>query len=173
MTQKLFNLTECRIQASILLKQIRTTAKIESGVLFRLKQLPVFKEADESSIVENIKLKHCLYIIAHKNSFKSWNNLRYYFEITSKTNFVFHSGFLNQWFANYKEAKFYLDSNPQDFLLAYKTQFVVCDTNCIEYMGFNSDDLDWLKISHNWVEPEDYSAWERLNLAYSKKLGGK
>lgn len=173
MSNKLFNLNECKTQAAILLKQIRTTAKIDAKTFSSLAKLPFFIEADAAKIVKNIKLKHALYLIANKYGFKSWNNLKAYFEITSQTTFVFHSGFLNQWFASYTDAKSYLNANPQEFLLVYKNQFVVCDASCIEHMGFNPEDDNWQLIQHNWVEPEDYAAWMRLNLTYSKKVKGE
>jgi hypothetical protein len=163
MPQRPFTLDECKIQAAILLKNIRTDKNIDSTILDLLKQFPLFAAENTIGIIAKIKLKHTLVLIANQYGFASWNNLKVYFEKTGNTSFVMHSGFLNHWFANYKEAKAYLDAHPQDFLLPYKHQFVVCDNNAILHMGFNPDDVNWQQIQHNWVEPSDMAAWNILN----------
>ena len=169
MSTKQFTLTECKVQASILLKCIRSNPTDDLIVFF--KQLPIFADSDTNSIAKQAKLKHALHIIANKYGFECWHNLKAYFEKTGTTMINLHSGFLNQWFANYLEAKSYLSTQPTSFLLPYKKHFVVCEADCIAYMGFDLQDNNWTLIHHNWVEPIDYHAWEALNRQYSKMKG--
>jgi hypothetical protein len=166
MTAKSFSLNECKIQASILLKQLRRTSNIELINTFR--QLPMFLNMDNAQICRNVKLKHALHIIANKYGFFCWNNLKSYFEKTGITAFKMHSGFLNHWFSNYLEAKAYLNTHRDNFLLPYKQHFVVCKAECIEHMGLDPQNSNWALIQHNWVEPQDYKAWEALNAFYTK-----
>lgn len=171
MSIKPFTYPECKIQASILLKQLRSNSNIELIALF--KQLPIFANLDNDDIRKKAQLKHALHLIANKHGFECWNNLKAYFEKTGQTMFNMHSGFLNQWFANYVEAKSYLGNHQTEFLLPYKKHFVVCNFDCIEYMGFDTQDNNWALIHHNWVEPEDYQAWEALNTQHSKIMKGQ
>jgi len=166
MSTRPFTLAECKIQATISLKLARSN---DGNTLHQFKQLPFFAELDNTDIKKALKLKHALQIIANQYGFASWHNLKAYFEKTRLTVFPMHSGFLNHWFANYKEAKSYLHGHPQDFLLPYKNHFVVCDNNCLEHMGLNLQDKNWELIGHNWAEPDDYNAWELLNAQYSKQ----
>lgn len=166
MTTKSFSLAECKIQASILLKQIRHVPNDHLIGIF--KQIQVLSNMNDSQVCKNAKLKHALHIIANKYGFEGWNNLKLYFEKTGLTTFDMHSGFLNQWFANYLEAKTYLNAYPNNFLLPYKKHFVICGSDCIKYMGFNPQDHYWDLIQHNWVEPQDYKAWEALKNQHIK-----
>lgn len=169
MSTRQFTLAECKIQASILLKNMRSG--LDENVITTLQQLSAFANLDNNSIIKQVQLKHTLQLIANQYGFESWRNLKAYFEKTGLTIFPMNSGFLNQWFANYKEAKLYLHTQPHDFLLPYKNHFVVCSANCIEHMGFNLQDQNWELIHNNWVEPINYQAWETLNIQYCKLKG--
>ena len=169
MSTKPFTLAECKIQAAILLKQIRSNSHIELIALF--KQLPNLANSANDDISKKAQLKHALHLIANKYGFECWNNLKAYFEKTGLTVFKMNSSFLNQWFANYVEAKLYLSNHPNAFLLPYQKHFVICDSDCIEFMGFDKQDNNWALIHHNWVEPKDYQAWEALNTQYSRVKG--
>ncbi len=165
-----FTLEESKIQAQILLKNLNSTnAEIVSNAKNRFINVAIFATTDDIPMLA--KLKHALGVIATENSFDSWIYLKTYFDKTRHTNFVMHSGFLNQWFSTYKEAKSYLSAQPNCFLLPYKKYFVICESDCIEYMGFDLQDNNWTLIHHNWVEPIDYHAWEALNRQYSKMKG--
>lgn len=162
-----FNLDECKTKATILHKALHSedlTQLTDASTRFRC--LPLFSNSKDSDIIGKAQHKHALNVIAIENGFDSWANLKTYFEKTKLTNFILHSGFLNQWFAKYKEAKEYLTTNKHNsqlFLLPYKNQFLVCDANCIEYMGLQPDNPDWNSINYNWAEPGDIKVWERLN----------
>jgi hypothetical protein len=162
-----FTLEEYKIQAQILLKNLNSAnTEIVSNAKNRFINVAIFTAVDDIQMLA--KLKHALAVIAIENGFDSWLNLKTYFDKTRHTNFIMHSGFLNQWFSTYKDAKSYLtEMKPgSSFLLPFKKQFFICDANVIEHFGFNPHDQDWQLINYNWVEPNNIVAWERLNNAY-------
>lgn len=111
--------------------------------------------------------KHCLGCFAADYGFTNWANYKFYFEHSQLSKFIPQGGFFNQWFSNYKEAKSILKASG-GYLLPYNEQFFICERGYIEYLGLNPDDENWNKIAYNWVEPEDVSAWQKLNQAYVK-----
>jgi hypothetical protein len=74
------------------------------------------------------------------------------------------AAFLNLWYRTYPEAKEVLDLHPARFLFPYRTQFVVCEGSMLEYLGIDTNDPDWAKIAHDWHQPNDAAAHERLSL---------
>ena len=83
-------------------------------------------------------------------------------------------GFLNQWFAQYAEAKAYLKTNG-GFLLPYGTQFFICQSDYIDSLGLDPNDSDWQKIDWDWAKPLDKTAWKRLDTTLQEldKKGGQ
>jgi hypothetical protein len=122
---------ECKIQASILLKTARS--------------------ADSNT---KIKHKHALAAIALAKGFVSWTDLK------CQLPFI-RGGFLNQWFADYAEAKAHLNTKG-GFLLPYKKQFFICEASYIQHLGLDPQDADWLLIDYDWAKPADQKAWQRL-----------
>lgn len=68
---------------------------------------------------------------------------------------------LNSWFTNYQEARASRDSEG-GYLLPYKSQFFVTQSEGIRELGLDPDDPDWARIGWDWVQPHDREAWERL-----------
>jgi hypothetical protein len=68
---------------------------------------------------------------------------------------------LNNWFTNYEEARAALDSQG-GYLLPYKSQFFVTQSEGIRELGLDPDDPDWALIGWDWVRPQDSQARERL-----------
>lgn len=152
-TSKPFTLTEAKIQAAILLKSLKSSDSDKAAK--RFKRLPEFRDLAISDLLQQrIQLKHALSVIALENGFQSWVDLKI------QINFI-AGGYLNLWFANYEEAKSYLKSSG-GFLLPYKKQFFICDTNYLKHIGFEPDDSDWKKIDYDWVVPADQEAWRQL-----------
>lgn len=133
-SRKSLSVSECKIQASILLKSMRAK--------------------DTEDVKHNVKLKDALVIIARKHGFKSWTDLKSQLP-------MIRGGFLNQWFSHYEEAKSYLQSH-QGFLLPYKNQFFICDENYIAFLGLDSKDPDWKLINYDWINPVNKEAFRRL-----------
>ena len=82
--------------------------------------MPEFRNLSLEEIIQvDIKRKHALAVIAIEKGFKSWTDLK------CQLPFI-RGGFLNQWFANYAEAKSYQQLNG-GFILPFKNQFFICD----------------------------------------------
>ena len=156
---KSFSVAECKIQASILLKSLHSNDKVTAQMAAqRFLRLPEFKSHSiEEMIQADIKRKHALAVIAIEKGFETWSDLK------CQLPFI-RGGFLNQWFANYPDAKSYQQING-GFLLPFKKQFFICDADYIKNLGFNAEDNDWQLIGYDWVNPANKAAWQRL---YSK-----
>ena len=146
------SLEEGKIQASKLLKAVRFA---DPAQINRFKQLPEFADLSlDEILLQEIKRKHALAVIAIENGFNSW------VELKMQVHFIV-GGYLNLWFPNYKEAKTQLES-AGGFLLPYKKQFFICNAEYLKQIGFNPDDPDWNAIAYDWAEPADLAAWQRL-----------
>lgn len=157
-----FDVEECKIQASILLKALRSS---DFAAAKRLQILPEFKSLSQEEILQmDIKRKHALTVIALEKGFQSWSELK------CQLPFI-RGGFLNQWFKNYEDAKTYLQANG-GFLLPYQKQFLVCDSDYITHLGFDAEDKDWQLIRYDWAKPANQKAWQRLYKKWMAIQGG-
>jgi hypothetical protein len=68
---------------------------------------------------------------------------------------------LSRWFTTYEDAKASLDAEG-GYLLPFKNQFFVTQSEAIRELGLDPDDPDWERIGWDWVRPKDGEAWERL-----------
>ncbi len=151
-----YSVAECKIQASILLKSLRSSdpSKVLSAAK-RFQILPEFNHVVIEEIAQqDIKRKQALTVIAIEKGFKSWSELK------CQLPFI-RGGFLNQWFKNYEGAKSYLQLNG-GYLLPFKNQFFVCESVYMQNLGFNLDDPDWKAIGYDWANPSNQDAWQRL-----------
>ncbi len=163
-SRRSFSLEEGKIQASILIKSLRSEdTTISQRAAARFHCLPEFSGLSISEIQKSpIKRKHALNVIAIENGFPSWNDL--------KTQLCFIvGGHLNHWFTTYKEAKAFQKSS-HGFLFPYKHQYFVCKETYVQEIGFDPRDPDWKLIDFDWVRPSDRRAWERLYRKWSKKI---
>jgi hypothetical protein len=147
---------ECKIQASILLKSLRSeNSDMQLRAIKRFQCLAEFaKFSHVVMLAAPIKLKHALLVIAIENGFQSWVQLK------TEVPFI-RGGFLNKWFANYAEAKQQLRAE-NGFLLPYKKQFFICDASYIAQLGLDPLAPDWELIGYDWANPNDKAAWQRL-----------
>ncbi len=162
MPRQSLTVAECKIQASILLKSLRSknleTAKQAAK---RFQRSPEFAAlALEEIIQTDIKHKHALNVIALEKGFPSWVDLK------SQLPFII-GGFLNKWFTNYDEAKSHREA-AGGYLLPYKKQFFICDENYIRQLGFDPHDPDWKLIAYDWAHPNNHAAWRRLYKKWMK-----
>lgn len=155
-SQKSFSVKECKIQASILLKSLYSDDCEKSRqAAKRFQRLSEFKKFSLDEIIKtDIKRKTALAIVAIEKGFSSWAELK------CQLPFV-HGGFLNHWFVGYQQAKAHLKSYG-GFLLPYKKQFFICESEYINNLGFSSEDPDWQLIGYDWVNPDNQEAWIRL-----------
>lgn len=121
----------------------------------RFQRLPEFEKYSlESICCAEFKHKNALAVIAQEKGFASWADLK------CQLPFI-RGGFLNQWFAHYADAKFYLQLNG-GFLFPYKNQFFVCDVDYVDNLGFDAKDPDWKLIGYDWENPDNKEAWWHL-----------
>lgn len=154
--RKSLDITEAKIQASILLKSYRLSEKqIANRAAQRFQRLAEFADYTIADILEKtIKHKHALAVIALENGFKSW------FDFKAQTAFIV-GGFLNKWFTSYEEAKLQQQLSG-GFLFPYKHQFFICEEGYIKYLGLDPRDVDWKLIDYDYVYPLNKAAWLRL-----------
>ena len=172
------NLEEYKIQASILLKLLRSANSgkaLQAAARFQV--LPHFVNVAPEQIANRkgeIKRKHALRVIAQENGRSSWQELKENFEREAKreamrsrgTHISLYpqrcQGFLNEWCPTYEVARRHLQQMG-GYLLPYKTQCFICTPEYIKTLGLHPDDPDWKRIGWDWVKPADRDAWERLN----------
>ncbi len=163
-SSRIISLSEAKIQAQILLKNLNSTeSELKTVAVAKIDNY--LNRIGLTLTADKIQLKHCLACIADQYGFDSWANCKFYFEQTQLTAFTPRGGFFNQWFSNYSEAKQIL-KDSKGYLLPYRQQFFICESGYIEYLSLNPADPNWEKIGYNWVEPQDISAWQELNNAY-------
>jgi hypothetical protein len=164
---KSFSVDECKIQASLLLKSLRSSDKESSQkAAKRFQRLPEFGNFSFEEILQfDMKRKHALAVIAIGKGFPSWADLK------CQLPFI-RGGFLNQWFAHYDEAKAYQKANG-GFLLPFKNQFFMCDADYIINLGFAPEDPDWALIGYDWAHPTNKEAWQRLYKKWMTIQGGR
>lgn len=162
-SHKSFSVEECKVQASVLLKSLRKDRAEQAAKRFR--RLPEFENLSIADITQRqIKRKDALRVIAIEKGFNSWEQLK------CQLPFI-RGGFLNKWFANYSDAKSYLQLNS-GFLLPFKSQYFVCDEHYMANLGFKPNDPDWKLIGFDWEKPSDVEAWKRLYNKWMKIQGG-
>jgi hypothetical protein len=153
----------------------------EAGARPRLRALPEFTKADAAALEANapdIRLKHCLAVVARELGFQSWEHARRVLrgDATEQDcgTLLYDAsvrGTLNVWFAHYDEARAHLDEvrrvRGEHYLLSYRTHFLVVDRHFIEALGWDHADPDWRGLDFDWARPRDPAARQRL---YGKRL---
>jgi len=160
-------LNEVKIQAKKLLKSL----KIDSD-LQRVMQRPLNKLALTS--LDELKLKHCLTIVSQQLGFVNWHHAQGILSGSKKANgplnmgtFFYPKGsgaFINEWFANYPEARKTLEEQTKSkYLLPYKNQFLVITKGYISLFKIDEQLMFlWDEIEHNMVESYNSLAWDKL-----------
>ena len=69
--------------------------------------------------------------------------------------------FLNQWFADYDQARAALESGG-GFLFPYQKHYFVCKPDVVAALGMDPNDSDWEKIGRDCARPNDSEAFLRL-----------
>ena len=163
--KKPFPLEECKINASILMKELRSKDDaIVKKAAERFTCLPIFKDHDLAKVLSAAKRKHALNVIAIEQGYASWVELKKELEPPIGQTFVesYKGGFLNKWFVSYPSAKMEQRTSG-GFLLPYKKQFFVCEESYIKALGMDPNDPDWHAIERDWVKPGSQKAFHRLN----------
>lgn len=152
-----YSVSECKIQASLLLKALNSNelSRVQLAIR-RLKRHPEFTDLTDDQLKNaNIKRKHVLYVIALEKGFASWAELKH------QLPFI-RGGFLNQWFSSYDQAKAWRDIHG-GYLFPYQKQFFVCSAEYVANLGLDPDHPDWKLIGYDWAKPNNEMAWKRLS----------
>ncbi|MCJ8319203.1 MAG: hypothetical protein MJK12_06195 [Colwellia sp.] len=162
-----FALNEVKTQAKKLLKAIRVDSELLPKMELALKKLGL-------SLLDEIKLKHCLTIVSQQLGFDNWHHARDVLsgsknpvEALDMGTLFYPKGadsFINEWFANYQQAKNTLSEQPAGkWLLPYKNQFIVVKKDYISTFRLDANlTLLWPDIDHNMVEGYKSIAWDKL-----------
>jgi hypothetical protein len=163
---------ECRIRASLLLKDLRCDdARRAERAAERFRALAYFSSHEPDVIVarrDSIQLKHALAVIAAELGYATWNDCKRRLDtpshrrIDTERFFAAHGcGFLNRWFARYDEACASLEAHG-GYLFPYRHQFFICEWGFLDALGIDPADPDWERIGCDWVRPRDEAARDRL-----------
>jgi hypothetical protein len=165
-------LDECKIRASILLKDARSDDPLRARIAAeRLRALPYFAPLDPDEILarrDTIRLKHALAVVAAELGYATWTDCKRRLETPAADRLdpeaffaKLGAAYLNRWFARYEEARASLDDEG-GYLFPYRHQFFVCVPGFLSDRGIDPDDPDWARIGRDWVRPLDEAALARL-----------
>ncbi len=166
------SLRECKVRASILLKELLSPdASRATRAAERLRVLPAFARLSAGELLarkESVRRKHALAVIAHEHGHASWAELKQALgeeappQLDTETFFTGNGGvFLNRWFSSYEEALASLRS-AGGYLFPFREQFFITDAGFLAALGVDPSDADWARMGFNWVEPLDAAARARL-----------
>lgn len=165
-----YALQEVKTQAKKLLKALKSEPD-----LVRVMQIPLKKINIASP--ELLKLKHCLVLVSMELGFKDWHEAQLLLSGSNKqliaTNMgsFFYpkgcGGFINEWFADYTQArKILVNSATSKWLLPYKNQFIVVEQEYIAVFKLDEALLSsWAKIEHDMVASYNSLAWDKITCA--------
>ncbi|AKQ69091.1 LuxR family transcriptional regulator [Myxococcus hansupus] len=167
------SLQECKVRASILLKDLDAPEAARAArAAERLRVLPGFAGLSLGEVLarkDTVRRKHALAVIAREQGHATWVELkaaregeagppRVDFEhLLSRVG----GAHLNRWFTSYAEAAASLRTEG-GFLFPYREQFFVCEASLLEALGADPTDADWARMGRDWLAPRDAEAWSRL-----------
>ena len=165
-------LDECKIQASLLVKDLRSEDGPRAGrAAERLRILPHFATDEPDAILgrrASIRLKHALAVVAAELGYDTWAGCKRRLEVPANERLDTESFFartaaayLNRWFARYDEARASLEAEG-GYLFPFRRQFFICEAGFLETRGIDPGDPDWERIGRDWVRPRDEAARDRL-----------
>ena len=165
-------LDECKVQASLLLKDLRGDhgpRSVRAAERFRI--LPYFAAGEPDAILGrrgSIRLKHALAVVAAELGHPTWADCKRRMERPANERLDTESlfaemgaAYLNRWFARYDEARASLESEG-GYLFPFRRQFFICEAGFLEARGIDPGDPDWERIGRDWVRPRDEAARDRL-----------
>ncbi|MCE9672296.1 GIY-YIG nuclease family protein [Myxococcus stipitatus] len=171
-TSEATSLHECKVRASLLLKELGSTdATRAARAAERLRALPVFAGLSLGEVLarrDSVQRKHVLAVIAREQGHASWDELKRALEADASAPVDFErllsrvgGRYLNRWFSSYAEAVASL-RDAGGYLFPFREQFFICERGLVAALGLDPDDADWALAGPNWVEPLDAAAHARL-----------
>lgn len=165
-----YALQEVKTQAKKLLKALKSEPSLVTAMQIPLKKINIASP-------ELLKLKHCLVLVSMELGFKDWHEAQQLLSgskpeltIINMGSFFYPrgcGGFINEWFADYAQAKNALiNSATSKWLLPYKNQFIVVEQEYIAMFKLDEALLSsWAKIEHDMVASYNSVAWDKITCA--------
>jgi hypothetical protein len=157
-------LSELKIQASFLLKDLKRQTELAPSSANRFLQLTDFRGKTANWLAEHadtVLLKHAYKVIAHENNFREWADLKH---TVIENDCLYRSScvaYIHQWFSDYRQAEIYFQKNG-GYLLTFWKDFVVCGKEYIACIGLSDYEDMWKKIGYNWSKPAEIKAFQSL-----------
>jgi hypothetical protein len=160
-------LNELKTQAKKLLKALRSNDELQLTMQRSLKKLSL-------SSLDELKLKHCLTLVSQQLGFDNWHDAQDILtgnksvqDCKNMGSFFYPEGcggFINEWFADYQQAKSALVHKAKlKWLLPYKHQFIVVEQDYIALFNIDQKLTPlWRDIEYNMVESYNSLAWDKL-----------
>lgn len=131
-----------------------------SSTIESLKIRAKLLQKSKKKLGKEIALKDAFTIIAKASGYSTWKELKDSYELADKLNPPHWSAQWKIWFSTKEEALEHL--RDEQYLLPYRTQYFICDTNYLNALGLEADNKDLLKVGRDFSVPKDQAAWKRL-----------
>lgn len=166
---------------NIVLNELKTRAsflhkKLKLGDLASLALVEKLSRKRQWTIPAQWQHKHCLNLIAAQVGFHDWQHAHHVFsgaaKISDDIGDFWHQdlGFTNHWFVDYHKARDYLTEHPRSFLLPYRRQYFVAESECLEALHLQANHLDWRTYEHNLCLSYGSEFWLSLAMHRLRQL---
>lgn len=165
------SLSGCRAEARRLFRHLRGADPARArAAAVRFSRLRALASGGAEGVLasrEHLRRKHALAVVAEEQGFASWNELVRAFEARCEPldlelfHTPRHSTLINRWFTTHATARASLDELG-GYLLSFRAQFFVTESEGIRELGLDPDDPDWAAIGFDLVQPRDRAARARL-----------
>jgi len=168
-----YALNEVKIQAKKLLKALQADNELQDRLQQSWRKLALAN-------LDELKLKHCLKLIANQLGFVNWQQAQGALtgcnteeEPLNMGTFFYPKGggaFINEWFSDYQQAKEVLAKHPKNkWLLPYKNQFIIVGQDYIKVFKLDEKLMQlWSDIEHDMVSSYNTATWDKLCCAVIK-----
>jgi len=152
------------------LETLRAQARVLHRLARRGEPAALARVRDVRADSPQVLRRHCLTTRARELGFDGWPHavavldgrpVRDYGTLLCPARCAAH---WNIWCARYDEAR-RIRAERGDYLLAYRHQFLVVESHFVATLGLDPDDPDWQRIGHDWAQPRDHAARDRLYCA--------
>jgi hypothetical protein len=171
-TARARSVREAKIRASLLLKAVQSRKPGTSALAAaRFQKLHRFANSSVETILatrETLQRKHALDVVAQEMGARDWIALAAgdaARNASTSFDWLFDQPtgvFPNIWCATYREAAD-IRRETGDFLIPYRSQFVVCPPAVLEAHGIDPFTEDWARIGRDCARPADAVAFARLS----------
>jgi len=163
MARPIPSLDECKRDASLLLKDLRSTqSSIAAIAAERFRRVAPYRERTVDEILSDrdaIQRKHALAVIARERGYAAWKNLKDAADVLWCP--PGSSAFWHNWCKTHEEARAYLETNGGYLLTAHGKCFIA-ERGYIEHLGLDPDDPRWDAIGCDIHRPKVATARDGL-----------